>query len=342
MTGRLWDKSGAPDPEIEELERVLAPLALRATIAPPELFVRCKEAAAAPASRRWWRKPLVWAVVAATCAAMAIAAMIIVPAWNAGGRLTSWSVTEVGGSVALGRSAATMAARIKIGQPIRTGAGAHATIEADEYGQVEVKPDSEMAIVETGEHAQRMALRHGRIHALIWAPPREFVVDTPSSKAIDLGCQYDLTVDNAGNGFLEVETGWVAFQFKGRESFIPAGAACRTTRANGPGIPFFEDSSPGLRNALERFESAGGHNALREVLNDSGEHDGLTLWHLLTRVDDADRGAVFDRLATVVKLPATVSRPKVLARDRATLDACWDALNLDSAEWWREWKRDWH
>jgi hypothetical protein len=235
-----------------------------------------------------------------------------------------------------------MAARLNLGQPIRTGAGAHATIEADDFGQVDVKPDSEMTIVETGRHAQRMDLRHGQIHALIWAPPREFVVDTPSSKAIDLGCQYDLTVDQSGNGFLRVETGWVAFQFQGKESFIPAGAACRTSRSKGPGIPFYEDSNPGLRAALEHFELTGQHDALAEVLRDAGERDGLTLWHLLTRVGDADRPAVFDRFASIVKLPASVSRERALRGDRSTLDACWDALSLDSAEWWREWKRDWH
>ena len=111
-----------------------------------------------------------------------------------------------------------------MGQTVRTGNLSQATLEAEDFGEVELKADSEMRIVETGSHAQRMDLRRGHIHALIWAPPRQFVVDTPSSKTIDLGCQYDLTVDESGDGFLTVETGWVAFQFQGKEAFIPAGA----------------------------------------------------------------------------------------------------------------------
>lgn len=336
MSGHLWDKSVPPDPEVEELEQVLAPLQLRATTPAAELWARCV-AKARPAP--WWRRrELIWSAAAACLVVALFAARWAVLRE----RPTSWSVTEMGGHVEMGRHAATMAARLNLGQPIRTGSGAHATIEANDFGQVEVQPDSEMTIVETGEHKQRMDLRRGRIHALIWAPPREFVVDTPSAKAIDLGCQYDLTVDPSGNGFVQVETGWVAFQFQGKESFIPAGAACRTTKTKGPGIPFFEDSNAGLRQALERFELTGEHEALLDVLRNAGPHDGLTLWHLLTRVGDGDRATVFDRFASVVKLPANVNRERALRGDRATLDACWDALQLDSAEWWREWKRDWH
>jgi hypothetical protein len=339
MSGHLWDRGGPPDPEVEELEQALAPLQLRATTAPAELWARC--VAEQRRAQQWKRRALVWSSVAA-CLVVALFAARRAGIGDRPAITTSWSVTEMGGKVELGRNAATMAARLNLGQPIRTGSGAHATIEATDFGQVEVKPDSEMTIVETGEHAQRMDLRQGRIHALIWAPPREFVVNTPSANAIDLGCQYDLSVDPSGNGFLRVETGWVAFQFHGKESFIPAGAACRTSRSKGPGIPFFEDSNPPLREALERYELTGERAALADVLKNAREHDGLTLWHLLTRVEDGDRATVFDRFASIVKLPASVNRESALRGDRATLDACWDALQLDSAEWWREWKRDWH
>jgi hypothetical protein len=336
MSGHLWDKSEPPDPDVQELEQSLAPLQLRATTLPAETWARC--AAQARPGAWWKRKALVWC----SAAACLLVALFAARRAGVGDRPTAWSVTEMGGDVELGSNAATMTARLNLGQPIRTGSQAHATIEADDFGQVEVKPDSEMTIVETGEHAQRMDLRHGHIHALIWAPPREFVVDTPSAKAIDLGCQYDLTVDPSGNGFLRVETGWVAFQFQGKESFIPAGAACRTSRSKGPGIPFFESSNAGLRESLERFESTGQHEALLAVLNDAGQNDGLTLWHLMTRVRGGDRAIVFDRFASIVKLPANVNRESAIKGDRATLDACWDALSLDSAAWWREWKRDWH
>ena len=48
-----------------------------------------------------------------------------------------------------------------------------------------------------------------------------------------------------------------------------------------------------------------------------------------------------DRFAAFVALPAEVTREGVLAKDRRMLDLCWNALNLENAEWWREWKRAW-
>ncbi len=322
MTDYLWDGSGAPDPEVEELERTLAPLR-------------------SPA-KRWQppaRFPIRYRVYAAIAASLVLA--LVGGRWLLRPVETPWSVSGLEGSVQVGHRTAKDQGRLYVGQTVRTGSLSQATLEAEDFGQVELKANSEMRIVETGSHSQRMDLRQGHIHALIWAPPREFVVDTPSSKAIDLGCQYDLTVDKSGDGFLTVETGWVAFQFQGKEAFIPAGAACRTSVHRGPGIPFFENSSQDFRDALLRYESSGDQAALGSVLNDARPEDGLTLWHLMTRVSDRDRPAVFDRYAVLVKLPPSVKREQALARDRETLDECWNALNLDSAEWWRGWKRNW-
>ncbi len=323
MTDYLWDGSGSPDPEVEELERTLAPLRFP--------------------TKGWQspvrRFPIRYRLYAAIAASLVLA--LVSGRWLLRPVETPWSVSGLEGNVQVGHSTAKNQGHLYVGQTVRTGNISHATLEAEDFGQVELKADSEMRIVETGPHSQRMNLRRGHIHALIWAPPREFVVDTPSSKTIDLGCQYDLTVDESGDGFLTVETGWVAFQFQGKEAFIPAGAACRTSVRRGPGIPFFENSSQGFRDALQRYESSGDHSALTSVLTDARAEDGLTLWHLMTRVSDQDRPTVFDRYAVLVKLPPSVHRERALARDRETLDQCWNALNLDSAEWWREWKRNW-
>jgi hypothetical protein len=66
------------------------------------------------------------------------------------------------------------------------------------------------------------------MHAFIWAPPGQFSVETVSSTAIDLGCAYTLTMDDKGVGRVEVTSGWVGFEWQGRESFIPIGAVCVT------------------------------------------------------------------------------------------------------------------
>jgi len=178
------------------------------------------------------------------------------------------------------------------------------------------------------------------LRAFIWAPAREFVVDTPSARAVDLGCQYTLNVDERGDGLLKVDLGWVAFESAGRESFIPAGAECRTRKKTGPGIPWFEDSSQAFRGSLAAWES-GRAGALDAVLRDAGPHDGLSLWHVMTRARAEERGRVYDRLAQLVTLPPDATREGVVRGEAKSLDQCWNALGLENTGWWRGWERRW-
>jgi hypothetical protein len=321
MSSYLWDRSGAPDAEIEHLEQLLAPMG---------------HSGARLRVGRTWRPQYL---------AIAASVVVVIGAWQllrpgpAFSKPTSWTVAEIEGSVRVGRGAAVASGHLRTGESLVTGDSSQAALEAEDFGRVEVRPGSEVRVVESAAGRQRMDLRRGTIHALIWAPPRQFVVDTPSARAVDLGCQYDLSVDSRGNGLVTVETGWVAFEYHGLESFIPAGAACRTSRGRGPGTPFFTDSTPEFRNALARFESSS--SELDAVLSLAQQRDGLTLWHLLQRVPAADRGRVFDRFAELVRVPGEVQRARAIALDHGTVDRCWNALNLDDATWWREWKRDW-
>ena len=132
---------------------------------------------------------------------------------------------------------------------MRTGNTA-VRLEAEDIGRVDLAANS---ILRT-TNSKRLSLQRGELHAFIWAPAREFVVETPSARAVDLGCEYTLNVDEKGDGVLRVSMGWVAFQIGDREAFIPAGATCATRKHGGPGIPYFEDASEALRHGVERFE----------------------------------------------------------------------------------------
>jgi len=299
----LWDRSGPPDPEIERLETELASLRYR--------FVR-----PLPGARRQ-RAAGAWLAMAA--AVLLAAAALLFRGSIAPADPTTWRM----GSVA-----------VLEGQVLRTG-DSGITLEAEPVGRVELAPGSELRAA-TSRHLE---LRRGRLHAFIWAPPREFVVETASARAVDLGCQYTLDVDGAGNGLLRVETGWVAFQAQGHESFIPAGAECPTRRRDGPGIPIYEDAPAALTGALAAYES-GDDAALARVLAAARPRDGLTLWHLLPRVPAAARGDVFDRFAQLVGVPREL-RAGAVRGDAKTLDLCWNALNLEDTGCWRGWERPW-
>jgi hypothetical protein len=295
----LWDRSGPPDPEIEKLERTLAPLRYRPRAPRP--------------ARTWWAAAGAAAAVIAAAAGLTVSSAPDSPE-------TAWQVAG---------------ARVHQGQLLRTGNEA-VRLEAEAVGRVDLAPNSLLRAASE----KRLSLERGELHAFIWARPREFVVDTPSARAVDLGCEYTLSVDASGDGLLRVALGWVAFAVDGHESFIPADAECHTSRRGGPGIPYYQDAPAGLRSSLASFER-GDSGALPAILRQARSRDGLTLWHLLTRAGGADRAAVYARLAELIPLPAGVTRNAVLRGDAAAIDECWNALGLENTGWWRGWERRW-
>jgi hypothetical protein len=117
---------------------------------------------------------------------------------------------------------------------------------------------------------------------------------------------------------------------KDRESMVPAGAACQTRRGIGPGTPYFEDASESFRVALTEldFESAATDRSktLESLLEDSRVRDTLTLWHLLARVEGAERALVYGRMAELAPPPAGVTREGVMALNQQMLGTWKDSL----------------
>jgi hypothetical protein len=197
-----------------------------------------------------------------------------------------------------------------------------------------------------GTGLKQIALDRGTIQAYIWAPPGQFVVDTPSAVTVDLGCAYTLHVDDSGAGLVRTSLGWVGFKRNGHESFIPAGAACATRPRGGPGTPYFEDASRAFRAALARFDfddatSQQRAEDLTTVLGQSRKRDTLTLWHLLARVDQDQRARVYDRLRQFAPPPAGITREGILSLDQPMLDAWWNSLGFDDISVWRHWEHAW-
>jgi hypothetical protein len=289
------------------------------------------------------RHPVLLALAAALIAAIGAGWMV---AWSAA-RRTAWEVSSLEGAPTIGSRQIGEDGRLPVGEWLQTGAGARARISVGDVGRVDVDPQSRLRLSSAREGNYRLRLTRGTMHAIIWAPPGQFFVDTPSSTAIDLGCAYTLRVDDDGAGIVEVTAGWVGFVWKGKESFIPAGAMCATRPGIGPGTPHYATVSPAFAAALTTFDfdattPADRSRALTTILAEASATDAVTLWHLLQRVDEADRDRVFDRLAAFVPPPDEVTRDGVHAGRREMLDRWWDELGLGSMQLWRQWQQGWH
>lgn len=233
----------------------------------------------------------------------------------------TWAVARVEGAPKVGAHPLEGDGRIAVGEWLETDNQSRAKISVADIGQVDIGPNSRVRLVGTRSTEHRMALERGRLHAMINAPPRLFIVETPSATAIDLGCSYTLEVDNAGRSRLHVTSGWVALEHKGQESIVPAGAVCVTEPGKGPGTPYFDDASPRFRAALSKLDfQNGGAKALKIVLAEAREYDTLTLWHLFARVSPAERTRVYERMAALIPPPPGVTRQGVLKLDKGMLD----------------------
>jgi hypothetical protein len=342
MNDYLWDPTDPPDPEVQRLEQLLGPL--RTTTSPPQITVRSAAPAVSGFSRTVDARYVGIRFLAPALAAAAAIALMVASTWTAARFTTrSWSVAATSGTPQIDARGITDAARLGIGQTLTTDASSTARIEVSTIGEVTVAGNTRVRLVETRTGHHQLALDVGTLHAIIAAPPGQFVVDTPSARATDLGCVYTLRVDEDGAGLLSVGAGWVAFEDQGRESFVPAGASSRTNRVNGPGTPSFDDAEAAFHDALDIVDTGRDATRRREalgiVLQRARERDAMTLWHLIPRVSEADRGAVVDALAARVPMPRDATRDGVMRLDRAALDSWWNALGLLDTSWWRIWKR---
>ena len=343
----LWDGSGEPDPEVRSLESVLG--ALRHSRPAPDFI------ATALTKHRSWRPPVLslpwlrFATGVATLLLMAAAGILWLRSKPARVSQQGWEVSLVEGAARVGTQTLHGAGgkgRLDVGQVLETDGVSKAGISDEEVGEITVEPATRLRLLASRSGARRLSLEHGTIHASIWAPAGEFVVDTPSAVAVDLGCVYTLHVDDSGDGQLHTTLGWVGFKLGDREAFIPAGAACATRKNKGPGIPYFEDASDSFRAALARLDQETSTSqersaALRVALETSRRRDAFTLWHLLSRVTDSERGAVFDRLAALVPAPHGVTREGILRLDHSMLDLWWDEFGLGDIQLWRHWEHSW-
>lgn len=344
----LWDRSGEPNPEIQRIENLLARFRLDA----PALEISA--IAVRRESKR--RKRLIltrWFPLAAAAAiilALGAGILLLKPKTSPiSPSQSGWDVAWRSGAPQVGtekiRSGAVNG-KLGVGQLLVTDARSRASIQVSDLGEIDIEPQSRVRLLETESGRKHISLERGMIHATIWAPPGEFVVDTPSAVAVDLGCAYTLQTDESGSGILRTSLGWVGFERNGHESFIPAGAACPMDGKAGPGTPYFEDAPEPFRLALYRVDFGSLPPDLRAaaldvVIAEARKRDALSLWHLLSRVSDAERPRVYDRLAALVPPPSGVTRESALRLDPKSLDLWWNEFDLGDVEVWRHWERSW-
>ncbi len=321
----LWDRSGPADPQVQRLESLLA--RYRMTERPLQM----------PATQlrglsvRAWR----FGFALAACAVIVLA-LFAYRAYNTA--KTGWQfVAEQGHPDVEGRS--MKSGVLHVGQSLETTAGERVRIQVATIGEVEVRDQSHVKLLESREGRQRLAMEFGTMHARIYAPPAVFVVDTPAARAVDLGCEYTLTIDKSGSGHISVDLGWVQLQYSSDQSLVPSGMVAEIDAAGLITPAYYPDATPAFQKALVTWSLSNEVSEkqraelLRTVLTEARLRDALTIVNLFRRANTADeRARIFDRLNQLVPAPATVKREDVVSGVHNAVEPWWPeiyhALNL--------------
>lgn len=324
----LWDRTGA-DPEVERLEKLLAPLAHdparhRLPESPP---------VPQPANRPW--RAVVLTALIAAAAAVALtslrpsstpeveaehgaAPMVDIAFLDDQG---AWAVEVLDGVPSCGGEPRDANFDLEVGLWLETDALTRVRLNVADIGVMDVDPYSRLRLLRSDDVEYRVELAQGRISAVVDAPPRLLVVETPAVTAVDMGCAYTLEVTDDGGSLLDVTSGWVWLEHPDRTSMVPEGARATAHPDTGPGTPTFNDADPRLIAALARIDA--GEGDLAAALESARPRDTLSLVHLLPRVPPQDRPAVWSRLLELAPVDPTL-REAALAGDREALVAVLD------------------
>jgi FecR protein len=284
----LWKKSGTPDAQTQELEALLSEAKLT-------------DFRIAPQKKRTPFVPL--AVVLAVAAGLSF---LFMP------RGPFFEVQYENGKES----------KLHVNEWLETSSNS-VVIQVADIGSLNVLSDSKLRLKRTDANEHRIELVRGTLHAKVSAPPRLFVVETPAATAVDLGCEYDLKIDENGNTQLVVITGFVSLEGTQVKSVVPAGFVSISYKGKSPGLPVRTGASSEFQIAATAFDN-GDMSAEATLLNNATVADAETLWHLLSRVRADSRAKVSARLQQLV--PTEFNESDVMALDAMALDGLWQQI----------------
>ena len=333
----LWDRSGPVDDEIAELEDLMSELKYARAMPPVE----------APSSKKSQaphQNPLSWLMVAAgfvlVClswisrgsigAPTPMARLPIEPPKIGVTAKASWRVSVLRGTPTCdGATLDGSDGKLMVGGWLETRDGDEARVAIAEIGELKLGPKSKMKLVASDRDLQRIELAQGDIHAFVNAPPRMFLVDTPTATAVDLGCEYDLSVQEDGAVSLTVQTGWVALEpLKGNTAtYVPAGFTARSHQ-RGVTLPRRVQAPTAFREAVTRYPAGG---AIDAMLASAEPDDVPTLWHVLA-YDPSARDRVYNKIAAL-SVPADHAA-RVIAGDGRALRRYGELLGVIPPPGW--------
>ena len=314
----LLDPAASPDEAVADLERLVRPLRFDSETHQLELPSRNLQR-----PRRWVPR----IAVPAAAAAAVLLLMIGLRAW-----LWSWPEGRAWRTVSPGveRQILGEGERLQVGDE-------GATVRIARIGTMRVEADSDVRLLSTGGVRHRVAVGRGDLSIGVWAPPFSVTIETPAGSVFDMGCAFDLTVDDRVTT-VEVTSGWVQLQNGGGEVLVPQGAISRMERGRRATVPVYTDSSPAFQMAVRRIEEGAGTQLDVDAIGRKARRRDVYTILMLTERSQFGRAELLDHAARLAP-----PSPEVLAgASTGSADALWSwatTLELPPPKGWlRNWR----
>lgn len=318
----LWDPAAPAVDEVRGVETALAPLR----------FDPQRRQLAVPARARQPRRSRRWVYGLAAAAATVLIAATLFMRWR-----SQWPDGQPW-VISAGPTAAPQ--RLAVGPPLVLSGSDEARILVARIGTMSVKGGARLTLQSTGGSRHRVVLDRGSLHVRVWAPPGSINIQTPAGEVIDLGCEFELSVDAAGSSGVRVRSGWVLIANALGETLVPAGAASEMRSDRRPGAPVFTDAPSAFAAAVRAFEAdaGGGPAHIDAIVANARARDVLTLLVLVERrATGSDRFA--ERAAVLAPPPVGVSLASVVRGEAGALDRWRESLPLPPPKGWlRNWR----
>ena len=243
---------------------------------------------------------------------------------------SEWAVVPLAGAPSVAGTRLSDSGALAVGEWLETDARSRAVLSLGRIGSAQIGPESRVRLERAGLTEHRLTLARGSFHAIVSAPPRIFIVETPAVRATDLGCAYTLEVDSAGSSRLTVIAGSVELGQDGEVTVVPMGLVAEVAVGGRPGTPYARELPAAARDALHRIDAGTADSADLDLLLDAmyrpedhatyRRRSAITLWHVVQRVRSEDRARVYGRLAALYPEPEGVTMEGILALDRQMLE----------------------
>lgn len=333
----LWDPKDSPDAEIEALERQLRPLSA------DSLKLQERVIPIRRRKRPFQTRALIGIFSAAAAAASLYFAHLYRLNWEEN---SPWPMQTVG------LASHDRPELLHVGERIVTAPGQSVTLNAARIGTVTVSPESTIRLTQTQKGRHRLELEHGRMHAKVWAPPSYFGVTHGDTRIIDMGCEFDLSIDPVGKGSISVTSGWVIFWIQDKGVFVPEQYVLEFDASKSQ-LPTRADADAAFRSLANELDAKLAANESiddprvvelgQSIASSARDEDYFTLLTLLDRYPALARSLLYPRLAVALKVNANDEAHRALwaTGDVKAKNEWWNKLPTQpkqSNAWWWNWR----